>query len=63
MNEISDRFIDLGLDEGNHSGFGQDMMIKQEKFRNESGKLNFVFETAHLDLPKGHADTDSLLEQ
>ena len=39
------------------------MMIKQEKFRKEFDRLNFVFETSHLNLPKGQADADTLLEQ
>jgi hypothetical protein len=63
VNEISDKFIDLGLDEGNHSGYGQDMMLKQEKFRKEFDKYAFTFETNHLNIPKGHSDTDTLFEQ
>jgi len=41
VNEISDKFIDLGLDEGNHSGYGAGMMEKQDKFNKEFDKFKF----------------------
>ena len=31
VHDISERFLDLGLDDGNHSDYGN-MMLKQEKF-------------------------------
>ena len=35
VNDISEKFLDLGLDEGNHSDFGQDLIEKQAKYRKE----------------------------
>lgn len=34
VQDISDRFLDLGLDDGNHSDYGN-LMQKQEKFSKE----------------------------
>jgi hypothetical protein len=35
VNDISEKFLDLGLDEGNHSDFGHDLIEKQAKYRKE----------------------------
>jgi phage-related minor tail protein len=58
VNEISDKFIDLGLDEGNHSGYGADMMAKQDKFKKEFEKFKFNFETLNNQIPTGKADNE-----
>ena len=41
VNDISEKFLDLGLDEGNHSDFGQDLIEKQAKYRKEFQKMQF----------------------
>lgn len=63
VKEISDRFIDLGLDDHN-SEYGQDLLQKQEKFRKELDKKekDFKFDAETLHLPKGHSDNEHLLE-
>lgn len=41
VQNISTKFIDLGLDDGPQSELGENMFIKQEKFRKEFEKNNF----------------------
>ena len=35
VGEVSDKFIDLGMDDGPHSAFGDGMQNKMEKFKKE----------------------------
>ena len=58
VNDISEKFLDLGLDEGNHSDFGQDLIEKQARYKKEFQKLQFNFETQALNKPKGGDDND-----
>jgi hypothetical protein len=58
VNEISEKFLDLGLDEGNHSDFGQDLIEKQARYRKEFQKLQFTFETQSLNKPNGVGDNE-----
>eukprot|EP00347_Sterkiella_histriomuscorum_P011387 403372652 len=62
VNDISDKFLDLGLDDGNHSDYGN-MMIKQEKFGKEFERLNFQFDSQALHIPKGSQQSDEILEE
>lgn len=62
VNDISDKFLDLGLDDGNHSDYGN-MMLKQEKFAKEFERLNFQFESQALHIPKGSQNSDEILEE
>jgi hypothetical protein len=62
VNDISDKFLDLGLDDGNHSDYG-DLMHKQEKFRKEFEKMPFNFEGQSLHMPKGDASNEEILEE
>jgi archaellum component FlaC len=61
VNEISDKFIDLGLDEGNHSGYGAGMMEKQDKFNKEFDKFKFQFDNLNNQIPSGKVDNEQLL--
>lgn len=61
MNEISDKFIDLGLDE-QHSDYGQELMAKTEKFRREFERAGFVFETKIFSMPQGKEENEDLLD-
>jgi hypothetical protein len=48
VNEISDRFIDLGLDE-HESDFGaNELQAKQERFEREFQRLPFTFDAHSL---------------
>jgi hypothetical protein len=40
VNDTSDRFLDLGMDEGNQSDY-ENMIMKQEKFSKECERFNF----------------------
>lgn len=62
MQEISTKFIDLGMDDGPHSEYGEGMLAKQEKFKKEFDRYNFVYETQHLNLPKGKVENESFLD-
>ena len=62
MNEISDKFIDLGLDE-QHSDYGQELMAKTEKYKREFEKSGFVFETSALKMPAGNEMNEDLLDE
>ena len=63
VNEIADKFWDLGLDDGNRSDYGQDLIQKQQKFRKEFEKLNFQFDSQQLNKPKGSEMNEELLQQ
>ncbi len=41
VHDISEKFIDLGLDEGDHSVYGAYMLQKQEKFKKDFERFNF----------------------
>ena len=58
VQDISNKFIDLGVDEGNNSEQYQEMLEKQKKYNKELNKIDFVFETKNLDLPAACANTD-----
>lgn len=69
MNEISGRFIELGLDD-HHSDYGQELQAKQVKFMREFERLpGKIFEDnthSTLHLPKSEfskEDTEATLEQ
>jgi hypothetical protein len=62
VDEIQEKFIDLGLDEGNHSDYGDDLYNKQEKFRKEFERLPFEYDPVTLKMPKG-GDNISHLEK
>lgn len=60
MNEVAEKFIDLGIDDGPIS-IGDDMNRQREKIRKEFSKLNFVLEIKNFDLPKGSEETEILI--
>jgi hypothetical protein len=61
VKEISEKFLDLGLDEGHGSEQYEEMRIKQEKFKREFEKFNFNFETTNLDMPKGNIGNEEFI--
>jgi hypothetical protein len=63
VNDISDKFLDLGLDEGNNGSDYGNLMQKQEKFSKEFERLNFQFDSHSLHLPKGKADNEEIMEE
>ena len=60
VDEIMDKFIDLGVDD-NHSAFGEGMAGRQLKFKSHLEKMQFQFQTTCLDLPTGNQENDELL--
>ena len=63
MNEISNRFIDLGL-EDHETDYGADQLqVKQERFKHEFTRLPFVFEAPSLQIPVSASNFDELLEK
>ena len=45
VKEISDKFLDLGIDDNRDYDPYEDMKVKQERFKKEFEKLHFNFET------------------
>ncbi len=67
VHEISDRFIDLGL-EDHESDFGaNELQAKQERFEREFHRLPFTFEAHSLQLPAAsplvQGNEDAILEE
>ena len=63
MNEISSRFIDLGL-EDHETDYGVDQLqAKQERFERELSKNQFIFEAPSLQIPACSGNFDDLLEE
>ncbi|CDW71837.1 px domain containing protein [Stylonychia lemnae] len=62
VGDISDKFLDLGLDDGNHSDYGN-MIQKQEKFAKEFERFQFNFESHQLHLPKASHNSDEIIEE
>lgn len=63
VQEISDRLLDLGLDDDNNSDY-QNLMQKQEKFAKEFEKLaSFQFDSHGLRLPRGRAENEEIIEE
>jgi len=63
VNEISNRFIDLGL-EDHETDYGADQLqVKQERFKQEFTRLPFVFEAPSLQIPVSASNVDELLEE
>jgi hypothetical protein len=63
VQEVSDRLLDLGLDDDNNSDY-QNLMQKQEKFTKEFERLNgFQFDSHALHLPKGNAENEDMIEE
>ena len=62
MSEVADKFIDLGIDDGPHSAYGDGMHNKMDRFKKEFTKTNFVFETKNLDIPKGNEMTEMMID-
>lgn len=66
MQETSDKFLDLGLEDGNQSDFNN-MIQKQQMFQKECERLNFHFESSALSIPKGSTQSSeeilSVLEE
>lgn len=63
MNEISSRFIDLGL-EDHETDYGVDQLqAKQERFERELSKNQFIFEAPSLQIPACTGNFDDLLEE
>ena len=63
MNEISNRFIDLGL-EDHETDYGADQLqVKQERFKNEFTRLPFIFEAPSLQIPVSASNFEELLEE
>lgn len=63
VKEISDKFLDLGLDEGHDSEQYEEMRMKQDRFKKEFEKLNFAFETQNLDMPKGSHNNEEYINE
>lgn len=61
MDEIAEKFIDLGVDD-NQSDFGQEIPHRQERLQQQLEKLNFRFKTKCLDLPEGSSAAEAQLE-
>jgi hypothetical protein len=63
VNEISNRFIDLGL-EDHETDYGADQLqVKQERFKHEFTRLPFVFDAPSLQIPLSASNFDELLEE
>jgi hypothetical protein len=63
VNEISSRFIDLGL-EDHETDYGVDQLqAKQERFERELSKNQFIFEAPSLQIPACTGNFDDLLEE
>ena len=63
VNEISNRFIDLGL-EDHETDYGADQLqVKQERFKQEFTRMPFVFEAPSLQIPVSASNFDELLEE
>ena len=63
VQEVSDKLLDLGLDDDNNSDY-QNLMQKQEKFAKEFEKLaNFQFDSHGLRLPRGRAENEEIIEE
>ena len=63
VHEISDRFIDLGL-EDHESNFGaNELQAKQERFERECQRLPFTFDAHTLQLPAAAGNEDAILEE
>lgn len=45
VQDISNKFIELGVDDGNNSEQYQEMLEKQKKYNKELNKMEFTFET------------------
>lgn len=59
MNDISDRFIDLAIDDQHESDYGQELIEKQEKFKREIAKQEFQFDSHYLAMPNSTSTADS----
>jgi len=63
VHDISDRFIDLGL-EDHESDFGaNELQAKQERFEREFQRLPFTFDAHSLQLPAAAGNEDAILEE
>jgi hypothetical protein len=63
VNEISNRFIDLGL-EDHETDYGADQLqVKQERFKQEFTRMPFVFDAPSLQIPVSASNFDELLEE
>lgn len=63
VNEISNRFIDLGL-EDHETDYGVDQLqAKQERFERELSKNQFIFESPSLQIPPCSGNFEDLLEE
>lgn len=63
VNEIGNRFIDLGL-EDHETDYGADQLqAKQERFKHEFTRMPFVFEAPSLQIPVSASNFDELLEE
>lgn len=64
VHDISDRFIDLGLDD-HESDFGaNELQAKQERFEREFQRMPFNFEAHSLQLPAAApGNEDAILEE
>jgi len=58
VDEIQEKFIDLGVE--NHSAYGENIKIRQERLENALEKMNFEFKTNCLDLPQQSGSKDYL---
>lgn len=64
VQEISSRFIDLGLEDHEDDYAADQLQAKQEKFEEEFSKLPFQFDAHSLSLPKHQGDDqEALLDQ
>lgn len=55
---MSEKFIDLCVDD-NNSVYGNDMPVRQERFKAHLEKLNFRFETKCLETPASTTSTEA----
>ena len=63
VNEIGNRFIDLGL-EDHETDYGADQLqAKQDRFKHEFTRMPFVFEAPSLQIPVSASNFDELLEE
>jgi hypothetical protein len=65
VHEISDKFIDLGLDDHESDFAAGELQAKQERFEREFSRMPFTFEATSLQLPPATrgGNEDEILEE
>lgn len=68
VHDISDRFIDLGLDDHESDFAAGELQAKQERFEREFSRMQFNFDALTLQLPAAssaaaHGNEDAVLDE